>query len=34
VSNLRLGFLAYAISTLGLFLGIFGIAANWPRRKE
>ena len=33
-SNLLLGFLSYAISTLGLFLGIIGIAANWPRRRE
>jgi len=33
-SNLLLGFLSYAISTLGLFLGIIGIAANWPHRRE
>ena len=33
-SHLLLGFLSYAISTLGLFLGIIGIAANWPRRRE
>ena len=32
--NLLLGFASYALSTLGLFLGIIGIAANWPRRRE
>jgi len=33
-SSLLLGFLSYALSTLGLFIGIIGIAANWPRRRE
>ena len=32
--SLLLGFLSYAISTLGLFLGIIGIAASWPGRRE
>jgi len=33
-SNLLLGFLSYALSTLGLFLGIIGIATSFPRRRE
>ena len=33
-SSLLLGFLSYALSTLGLFIGIIGIATNWLRRRE
>lgn len=33
-ASLFLAFLSYALSTLGLLLGIVGIAANWPGRKE
>ena len=32
--NLVVGFASYALSTLGLFLGIIGIAYTWTRRRE
>lgn len=34
VSSFALGFVSFAMSILGLFLGIIGIAANWFGRRH